>query len=137
MHILIVEDDTSTGKLLGKFLLEVGECQYASNAKEAMKKYRQLIKEGRPFDLVCLDIMLPDGVSGIEILKQIRAIEHDNGVLIGEGSKILMISSMGDEATVVEAFRGLCDGFIAKPFNKKNIYNKLKEIELLDNEMEI
>lgn len=136
MRILIVEDDTDTGRLLGKFLLEIGECQYASNEKEAMEKYRQSIEGGRPFDLVCLDIMLADDVSGIEILKEIRAIEQTNGVLIGEGSKILMISSMDDEATVLKAFARLCDGFIAKPFNKKTIYNKLKEIELLNNEME-
>ncbi len=137
MRLLIVEDDESTGKLLGKLLRDVGECQYATNEKEAMNKYRQLNQEGRPFDLVCLDIMLSDGISGLEVLKEIRAIEQENGVLIGEGSKILMISSLDDEDTVLKSFGRLCDGFIAKPFNKKSIYDKLKEIELLDNEMEI
>ncbi len=130
MRILVVDDDPSSASLLIRYLNDVGDCDLAMNGREAVRLFQKSFKENYPFDLVCLDIMMPKG-DGHETLTAIRKIEEEEGIQIGEGSKVLMVSALDDSDTILKSFMELCDGYLAKPIKKKLLFAKLREIELL------
>lgn len=130
MRILIVDDDLASINLMKKYLEPVGECETASDGKEAIKAFRKSFREHLPFDLICLDIMMPR-LNGHETLLKLREIEKKEGVQVGEGTKILMASAKSDNDTILKAFMQLCDGYISKPLTKRGLYEKLHEIELI------
>ena len=57
---LIVEDDFACRKALQIFLSEYGNCFIAVNGCEAVEAVRQALDEDQPYDLICLDIMMPE-----------------------------------------------------------------------------
>lgn len=136
MRILIVDDDYSTSKLLARYLAAVGECEIVSNGEIAIDLFKRSYCEKYPFDLICLDIMMPE-MNGHETLQEIRKIENDEQVQIGEGVKVLMVSALSDDDTVLRSFMELCDGYVVKPLNREDLYEKLQEIELLNDTGEV
>ncbi len=133
MRILIVEDDADASRLLTKYLEPIGDFDFAVNGKEAVRSFRKSFREEYPFDLVCLDIMMPE-LDGLDTLHAIRKVEEREGVQIGEGCKVLMISALSDDNTIFTSFMRLCDGYIVKPIDRKQLYSKLAEIELLSSQ---
>jgi len=60
MKSLIVDDIGTIQRLLTHMLKEFGSCEYAQNGLDALEKQKEAFKAGQPFDLICLDIMMPD-----------------------------------------------------------------------------
>ncbi len=77
MRILIAEDDFIGRKVLQTYLQQHGTCDIAINGMEAVDLFLRAKKEGKPYDLICLDIMMPI-MDGIAVLKTIRNIENGN-----------------------------------------------------------
>jgi DNA-binding response OmpR family regulator len=61
----------------------------------------------RPFDLVILDVMLPD-ISGLEVCRRIRA---ENGV------PVMLVTARDTEADLVLGFEAGADDYLKKPFS--------------------
>ena len=74
MISLIVEDDDTSRMVLQRYLMPYGETHTASNGADAVAAFADSLVRGNPFDLICLDIMLP-GMSGQQVLEEIRAME--------------------------------------------------------------
>jgi len=74
MRILIAEDDYASRKFLYKFLSAYGECDITIDGIEAVDAFMLALDEGKPYDLVCLDIMMPK-LDGTRALKAIRDVE--------------------------------------------------------------
>jgi CheY-like chemotaxis protein len=75
--ILIIEDDPVAAKVYGQYLAKEGyQVMLAADGPSGLQKLSQLGTHG-----VLLDIMLP-GVSGIEVLKQIRATQPELPVIV-------------------------------------------------------
>lgn len=130
MRILVVEDDAVAAKLMLKYMEQLGECDWVADGHEALRAIRQSYRENYPFDLICLDIMMP-GLDGYATLTEIRNVEREEGLQIGEGTKILMVSGLEDEGSILKSFMKLCDGYLIKPVDEKQLLNKLEDIELL------
>ena len=88
-HILIVEDDMVSRKFLSKFLSRYGDCDLVVDGLEAIDAYLMATKEDSPYDLICLDVMMPK-IDGIKVLKTIRDLEKQNDLAENERSKIIM-----------------------------------------------
>ena len=117
--ILIVDDAIFMRKMLSDILAKdghqiVGE---AENAKEAVNLYKKL----KP-DVVTLDIIMPD-VEGIDALKAIKEITTQD-----PQARILMVSAMGQQETVVEAIQAGAKDFIVKPFQPSNVTSAVKRL---------
>jgi two-component system, chemotaxis family, chemotaxis protein CheY len=131
MNVLVVEDDFTSRKLLQSIIAEYGECDVAVNGEEAVEAVRGALENNRPYDLICLDIMMPE-MDGQEALRQIRALEDQKELRGLSGAKILMTTALGDSGNVMAAFRSQCDGYITKPIDKKKIREQLKTLGLLE-----
>ena len=129
MKILAVEDDPVSQKVIYKYLTSVGECTLADNGKVAVDLFRAALKNGSPFDLVCLDIMMPE-MSGQHVLLAIRDFEKEMGISPSAGAKIIMTTGLDDAENVVGAFKNGCEGYITKPIDKAQLMSEIKKLGL-------
>lgn len=130
MKILIVEDDFTSRLLLQTILSAYGECHIAVNGKEAIDAFALALEEGKPYQLICLDVMMPE-VDGMEALKIIRDLEEAKGINSSVGVKIIMTTALGDPKNVIGAFKSLCDAYLVKPVNKSKLLDYLRSFGLI------
>jgi len=131
MKTLVAEDDFISRLVLQKMLLPFGHCDIAVNGKEAVEAFKMAMAEGNPYDLICLDIMMPE-MDGKEALKLIRQKEKELNVEPRDEAKIIMITALDTPRDVVEAYyKGGCTSYIVKPINKIKISNSLKDLNLI------
>lgn len=130
MRILIAEDDLASRKFISRFLSEYGECEQVVDGMEAMEAYMTSIKENNPYDLICLDIMMPK-VDGIKVLKTIREIEKQKGVRVEDKVKIIMTTALADSEYVKKAFEYGCEGYASKPIDMDKFVEVMKKLELI------
>ena len=91
MKILIAEDDRISRSFLQKFMANYGEVEVAVDGMDAIDLYMDAIKDKEPFDLLCLDIMMPK-VDGLKVLKVIRQLETQNKQAADSRLKIIMMT---------------------------------------------
>jgi len=131
MKILIAEDDLTSRKFLFKFLSQYGECDLVVDGLEALDAFLISIKENKPYDLICLDIMMPK-VDGVKVLKHIRDLEIQKGMLPGKRSKIIMTTALAEAQFVQNAFEIGCDAYAAKPINTEKLIEVLHNLGLIN-----
>ena len=105
--ILVVDDEVGPRESLRMILKPIYEVHTASNGQEAL----QFISREK-IDLVTLDLKMP-GISGIDVLKEIKKLHSDIEVVI--------ITGYGTLTNAVEAIRYGAVDFISKPFNVAEI----------------
>ena len=88
MRILIAEDDLASRKFLFKFMSQYGKCDIVVDGLEVLDAFLMSIKENNPYDLICLDIMMPK-VDGVKALKAIRDLETQKGVHPDKRTKVI------------------------------------------------
>jgi two-component system chemotaxis response regulator CheY len=114
---VLVVDDAAVMRMMIKGILAkngfevVGEAQ---NGAEAVERYKQLAP-----DLVTMDMIMPE-MDGISAVKAIVA--HD------PNAKIIMCTSMGQQALVLEAIAAGAKSFITKPFQPPKILETIAKV---------
>jgi two-component system, chemotaxis family, chemotaxis protein CheY len=130
MKTLIVEDDFTSRLLLQELLKSYGPSHIAVNGKEAVEAVRAALEANEPYDLICLDIMMPE-MDGQEALRQIREQEEARGIPSTHGAKIVMITALSDIKNVIAAYKSLCDAYLAKPIQKAKLLEELRKLGLI------
>ena len=131
MTTLIVEDDFVNRLVLHKRLEQYGDVHIAVDGDEAVSAVGAMLESGGIYDLVCLDIMLPN-MDGHEALRRIRAAEADAGYRSGQGSKIIMTTALKDSENVMNAFRQEADGYLVKPIEAEALEQQLRGFGLVE-----
>ena len=89
MKTLIVDDDFTNRLLLQELLRPHGQSHVAVNGREAVDAVGVALEAKEPYDLICLDIMMPE-MDGQEALGKIRALEEKHRLKVGiKGAKII------------------------------------------------
>jgi len=130
MKTLIVEDDFTSRLVLQTFLSRYGECHIAVNGWEAVEAFRSALEGGQPYDLICMDIMMPE-MDGRDAVKQVRALEEAQGIRSTAGVKIIMTTAVNDVKEVMRCFSELCDAYLVKPINLSELLNQVKSYQLV------
>lgn len=130
MRVLIAEDDLVSRKFLFKFLSQYGECDLVVDGLEALDAFLISMKENNPYDLICLDIMMPK-VDGVKVLKHIREMETQKGILPEKRSKIIMTTALAETQFVQNAFEIGCDAYAAKPIDTVKLIEVLQKLNLI------
>lgn len=115
MKILVAEDEPIMLKTIALRLRKDGhEVIVADNGREAMEH----IDTHKP-DLIITDIMMPYS-SGLEIVGKVK----------GQSTKIpvIVLSAMGQENVVLEAFNLGADDYITKPFSPNELSVRVKRL---------
>ena len=118
MLVLIAEDDELILRTIERKLIKEGhEVILTRDGQEAINQVLS-----NDIDLVIADIMMPFA-SGIEILSAIRNAEKDTPVII--------LTSMGQEEVVTEAFELGADDFMIKPFSPNELIMRINRLKLM------
>jgi len=107
--ILVVDDELSVRESIRMILNPKYDVYTAENGNEAL----QCIQKDK-IDIVTLDLKMP-GLSGIEVLKQIKKRNSD--------IEVIVISAYGTPQNHQEAVRHGAGDFIIKPFNAPDLIN--------------
>lgn len=131
MRVLIVEDDFSSRKILQTILSAHGTCDIAVDGKEAIEAYKMSWLKNIPYDLICMDIMMPN-VDGLQALAEIREIEKEIAVKERDGVKVIMTTALDDPRTVVESYYKLgATSYIVKPIGKQKLLQEVEKLGLI------
>ena len=105
---LIVEDSDSSRELFSEWLKQLG---FGTIETGGTLAGAQALLEERSFDLVLLDLQLPDG-SGLELLKQLE--DHPD-------SEIVVITGHGSIDSAIDAMRGGAIDYLTKPVDMRRL----------------
>jgi two-component system chemotaxis response regulator CheY len=128
-RILAVDDDIANRLLLKTFLSRFGECDVAVNGREAVEAFRSASGQGRRYDLICMDIVMPE-MDGREAVRQVRALEEIDGISLTGGAKIVMMTSVDDMKEMIGCFEDFSDAYLIKPVSLVNLLRLLKSYRL-------
>lgn len=130
MKILIVEDDEVSRLFLQKSLSQYGECDITIDGMEALDAYLIGLQEGMPYDLICLDIMIPK-VNGVKVLKSIRELERKKRMKKNQYVKVIVITALAETQFVNESLTEGYDVYMEKPINSKVLDQALNKLGLI------
>ncbi len=114
-NILLVEDDAFLRDGLTELLVNEGcKITAAENARTA-----RAFLGTAAFDLVILDVRLPDG-SGLDICREIRSA--------GKAVPILFLTACDDENEIVAGLDAGADDYVTKPFGTKELLARIRSL---------
>jgi two-component system OmpR family response regulator len=115
MRVLVVEDETKLGELLGRGLREEGyAADVAARGEDAL-----WMAHAVPYDAIVLDVMLP-GADGFEICRRLR----------GDGvwSPVLMLTARDEVDDRVDGLDAGADDYLTKPFAFEELLARLRAL---------
>ena len=130
MKILLAEDDYATRKFMVGFLSKYGECDVTVDGMEAVDAFLMALEDDEPYDLVCLDIMMPV-MDGYQALMGIRNLEKQNNVPKEKEVKVIMTTALNDEQNVKMAFELGCTIYSGKPIDQERFEQAMKKLNLI------
>lgn len=117
LNVLIVDDSAAIRKILVRVLsqtdLPIKQVHEANDGSEALK-----IVEGNDVSLILSDINMPN-VDGLELLTQLRSSPKWKDL------SVVMITTEGSQAKVMEAVQLGAKGYVRKPFTAEQIKEKV------------
>jgi two-component system OmpR family response regulator len=113
--ILVVDDDLDIRRLLGRYLVEQG---FRVSAAGSRAEFEQLIENGR-FDLVILDVTLPDG-SGLDICRSLRS--RDARI------SIILVTALKEEVDRIIGLELGADDYLGKPFSPRELVARIRAV---------
>lgn len=129
MKILIAEDDYVNRRFLFKFFSQYGDCDMVVNGEEAVTAFMFSVEEDEPYDLICLDVMMPK-LDGLKALKMISSIEKEKHINKEKLSKKFVITALDNVKDVEKAFELGCEVYVTKPINTAKLIEVMKKLKL-------
>ena len=129
MKMLIVEDDQSSRLLMKTYLTPLGKVDLAGDGYQALDAFRLAWEDGEPYDLICLDIMMP-GIDGHAVLREIRAQEEEWEIFGRDGVKVIMTTAVSNGKDILEAFRFQCESYLIKPVARQKLFEEIGNLGL-------
>jgi two-component system, chemotaxis family, chemotaxis protein CheY len=130
MKILIAEDDFASRKFLYKLLSQYGACDMTVDGIETVEAFAIAQDMGEPYDLLCLDIMMPK-IDGLKALKTIREFERKKGIKESEKCKVIITSALSETEVAFESFSTGSEVYQTKPIDVEMFRDAMKKLQLI------
>jgi len=91
---------------------------------------RRALEQNSPYELICLDIMMPE-MNGFDVLSKLREAEEQRGLYGRAAAKVMMTTGLDDWPNIRNAFRDQCDGYLVKPLNRPKLVQDLRGLGLI------
>ena len=129
--ILIVEDNPSLSEILRKIVQSEG---YIGRPVHTGREALKILREDGPFDLVLLDVMLPDplapvggGMDGLEVCQEIKSDPELSDTMI------FLVTVKDQPDDIMRGIDAGADDYITKPFNTTLLLAKIKAMLRIKN----
>ncbi|NPA11916.1 MAG: response regulator [Epsilonproteobacteria bacterium] len=141
--IMIVDDSSTMRRIIKNTLSKLGfDKDTLIEAADGMEAWEIWQKEGDNIDLILLDWNMPN-MNGYEFLKKVREDERKKGILgegpqflkdikAGKGVKIVMVTTEGGKQSVIDAVKAGVNHYIVKPFQPKDLKEKLAALKMIE-----
>lgn len=129
MKILITDDDFVTRNLIYGILMPFAKCDMAINGKAALDAFEQAWQEKKPYDLICLDVQMPE-MDGHETLRQIRDLEDKMSLNGPERARVIMITAARDPESVMAARQSKAEAYLVKPIQKDRLIAEISRFSV-------
>ena len=85
-RILVLEDDPLVRNLIVRNLASQGfEITESAEGSETVRLYQESMNQGRVFDLVVLDLSIPNGMGGVRTMEKLRQLDPDVVAIVSSG----------------------------------------------------
>lgn len=113
-RVLVVDDEIGVRKSTAHMLTHFGyEVVTAKDSPEALESFRRSWDSPEPIDLVILDMTLPGGLEGDEVLRELRAIDDQ--------IKVIATSGYFEDDPSAEILSSGFTGVLAKPYSMDSL----------------
>lgn len=117
----MIEDDQRLAAMVATYLGQNGfDVQHCDTATAGLERLRH--SDAQPFDIVLLDLMLPDA-DGLDVCRQIRAFPAPLQTL-----PIVMLTAKGDPMDRVVGLELGADDYVPKPFEPRELLARLRAV---------
>jgi PAS domain S-box-containing protein len=124
-RILVMDDEELVRDVSSEMLEVLGyKAEFATEGQEAVDCYKAAMDEGRPFDLVILDLTVPGGMGGKETMQKL--LELDPGV------RAIVSSGYSKDMILAEYKKFGFSGVIAKPYRVSEFSKAVKDALLVN-----
>ncbi len=129
MKTLVVDDDFVSRTKMHTIMFDFGDCEAVENGKAAIASFNKALEDGHPFDLIALDISMPD-MDGTEVLLSLREIEYEKEIPEQQQVIIIMVTSHAHKDYIITCLKAGCNDYIVKPFDVETVNKKVVELNL-------
>lgn len=113
--ILVADDQPMILTAISRHLSKAGyEVIEAENGLRAINKF-----DNEKPDAVVTDLLMPQA-SGLDVITHVRTKNQD--------TPILVLSTIGNDSVIVEAFKSGADDYVRKPFVPKDLLSRIKDL---------
>ncbi len=130
MRIIIIDDVRLNAEYLARLFLPSAKCDLVNNGEKALIIIKNAIQNNNNYDLICLDLVMPE-MDGFEVLKHVRLLENESASQPVKSAKIMITSAVKDHNSVTKAIQLGCDGYLTKPYTRKNLNIQLENMKIL------
>lgn len=131
LKMLIADDEIHNRILLARIVGQYGEYDQVYDGMEAVDAFKISHGMGQPYDIVFLDIMMPNK-DGHLVLQEIRQFEEENHVPPNQEAVVFMVTCLDFPKDVIRAFfKEYCTDYIVKPITIAKIEGKMREYGLI------
>ena len=124
MKILVIDKNPAVSKLFEEFPMDITELQALRSGDAAIGGVKNALKRRDPFELIAIDIDLPD-MDGRQVILEIRKMEQEFLTPGTDRAFVMMVTAQADEKSVKTSFAAGCNAFIVKPFKIETIVKTL------------
>lgn len=119
LRILLLDDEPAICEITEILLKRLGyEPLITSRGEDTIKAYREAMAAGNRFNLVILDLTIPGGIGGREVITALREMDPDVRALVSSGDA-------NDPAVTNYETYGF-SGVLMKPYNKATLDSVIK-----------
>ena len=123
-RLLLAEDNRVNQKLATRLLEKRGhQVTVAATGREALDLLEQSDTEGRPFDLVLMDVQMPE-MDGFEATAAIRQRDQS----LGRHTPVIAMTAHAVKGDRERCLAAGMDGYVAKPVNAQDMYRAIDEL---------
>jgi len=120
-RVLVMDDEAFVRDIVGEILEFIGcEAEFAADGIAAIKRYKEAMIAGNPFDAVIMDLTIPEGMGGREAIKRLLEIDPNAKVIVSSGYSEDPV--MSDHKSY--GFKGVA----VKPFQIEELNKTLHEV---------
>jgi len=119
-RLLLMDDELAIQKVASRMIARMGfAVDTSSDGADAVAKYRAALAEGRPYDLVMMDLTVPGGMGGKEAMALMREIDPKVRAVVSSG--------YSDESALAEYQALGFVGMVAKPYQVAELNAAVRE----------
>lgn len=127
---LVVDDDELGREIIAQYLQNVPVVDTAFDGRDAVKKFQAAVTEGTPYELILLDIVMPD-MDGITAGKEIRKLEKELALPADKQVKIVMLTALNTPKDVMQSMLAVqSSAYLVKPVEPEQVHKTISQLGL-------